>query len=82
MVMGKVVGRIVSTKKQESLVGYTILEVQLVENQKETDKFMVAFDSVGAGIGELVLITTGSGARFATHNPNAPVDAVVVGIVD
>ena len=82
MVMGKVVGRIVSTKKQESLVGYTILEVQLVENQKETDKYIVAFDSVGAGIGELVLVATGSSARLAVSNHNAPVDAVVVGIVD
>ncbi len=82
MVMGKVVGHIVSTKKQESLVGYKILEVQLIENQKETDKYIVAFDSVGAGIGEIVLVTTGSGARFAASNPNAPVDAVVVGIVD
>ena len=42
MVMGKVVGHIVSTKKQESLVGYKILEVQLIENQKETDKYIVA----------------------------------------
>ena len=82
MVMGKVVGRIVSTKKQESLVGYTILEVQLIANQKETDNYIVAFDSVGAGIGELVLVTTGSSARLAVSNHNAPVDAVVVGIVD
>lgn len=81
MVMGKVVGHIVSTKKQETLVGYKILEVRLIENQRETDKYLVAVDTVGAGIGEIVLITTGSGARKAARE-EAPVDAVVIGIVD
>jgi ethanolamine utilization protein EutN len=47
-----------------------------------TDKFIIAVDSVGAGIGEIVLITTGSGARLALHNKETPTDAVVVGIVD
>ncbi len=82
MMMGRVVGNVVSTRKQETLVGSKILEVQLIENQKDTDKFLIAIDSVGAGIGETVLITTGSGARLALQNTLAPVDAVVVGIVD
>ena len=82
MLMGKVVGNLVSTRKQDALVGSKFLEVQLIENQKDTDKFLIAVDSVGAGIGERVLITTGSGARLALQNTSAPVDAVVVGIVD
>ena len=82
MMMGRVVGNVVSTRKQETLVGSKILEDQLIENQKDTDKFLIAIDSVGAGIGETVLITTGSGARLALQNTLAPVDAVVVGIVD
>ena len=82
MLMGKVVGHIVSTRKNQDIVGSKILEVQIVENGKDTDKFIVAIDSVGAGIGESVLITTGSGARLALQNPNTPVDAVVVGIID
>lgn len=82
MMMGRVVGNVVSTRKQDALVGSKILEVQLIENQKDTDKFLIAIDSVGAGIGELVLITAGSSARLALQNTNAPVDAVVVGIVD
>lgn len=82
MLMGKVVGHIVSTRKNQDIVGSKILEVQIVENGNETDKFIVAIDSVGAGIGESVLITTGSGARLALQNPNTPVDAVVVGIID
>lgn len=82
MLMGKVIGTIVSTRKNENLVGSKILEVRLIENGEETDRCTVALDSVGAGIGERVLITTGSSARLAMPNPAAPVDAVIVGIVD
>ncbi len=82
MLMGRIVGHIVSTRKNEKLIGSKIMEVRLIENEKETDHYMVALDSVGAGIGERVLITTGSGARLALDNPNAPTDAVIVGIVD
>ena len=82
MLIGKVVGNIVSTRKNEKIVGSTILEVQLIENGRDTDKYMVAIDSLGAGIGEIVLITTGSGARLALPNRETPVDAVIVGIVD
>ena len=82
MLMGRVVGNLVSTRKQDALVGSKFLEVRLIENQQDTDKFLIAVDSVGAGIGERVLITTGSGARLALQNTSAPVDAVVVGIVD
>lgn len=82
MLMGKVVGNVVSTRKNEKIVGSTILEIRLIENQRETDRYIIAIDSLGAGIGETVLVTTGSGARLAMPNPQAPVDAVVVGIVD
>ncbi|MBE6694981.1 MAG: ethanolamine utilization protein EutN [Ruminococcaceae bacterium] len=82
MLKGIVVGHIVSTRKQETLVGSKFLEVNLIENGKETDKYIIAVDSVGAGIGETVLVTTGSPARLALREQNAPVDAVVVGIVD
>jgi ethanolamine utilization protein EutN len=58
------------------------MEVQVIENNALTDKYLIAVDSVGAGIGETVLITTGSSARLALHNTNAPCDAVIVGIVD
>ena len=49
---------------------------------KLTEEYVIAIDSVGAGIGEVVLITTGSSARLALHNTSAPADAVIVGIVD
>ncbi len=79
---GIVIDHVVSTRKQEALVGSKFLEVQLIENGIKTDKFVIAVDSVGAGIGETVLLTEGSSARLALRNTSAPVDAVVVGIVD
>ena len=82
MIKGLVIGNVVSTKKQESLTGSKFLEVRIIENNRETDKYIVAVDSVGAGIGEEVLITTGSSARLALRNQFEPVDAVIVGIVD
>ena len=82
MFKGIIRGNIVSTRKQDSLVGSKFMEVQLIKNGKFTDEFIIAIDSVGAGIGETVLITTGSSARLALHNTNSPADAVIVGIVD
>ena len=68
MLRGIIRGNIVSTRKQDSLVGSKFMEVQIMENGQLTDKYIVAIDSVGAGIGETVLITTGSSARLALHN--------------
>ena len=83
MLKGKVVGNIVSTNKLDRLIGFKFLEIQLIENQELTDKYIVAVDrSVSAGIGEEVLVTTGSSARVAVGNQDIPVDAAVVGIVD
>jgi ethanolamine utilization protein EutN len=79
---GIIRGHIVSTKKQQSLVGSKFMEVELVKNGELTGEFIIAVDSVGAGINEEVLITTGSSARLALQNTNAPCDAVIVGIID
>ena len=82
MLRGIIRGHIVSTRKQDSLVGSKFMEVQLLKNGNLTDDYIIAIDSVGAGIGETVLITTGSSARLALRNTSAPADAVSVGIVD
>lgn len=83
MLKGKVVGTIVSTNKIESLIGFKFLEVRLIENDILTDKYVVAVDKmVSAGIGEEVLVTTGSSARAAVGDMDSPVDAVIVGVVD
>ena len=82
MLRGIVIGNIVSTRKQEALVGSKFMEVQLMEKGEKIEKDIIAVDSVGAGIGEEVLLTTGSSARLALSHPNVPTDAVIVGIVD
>lgn len=83
MLTGRVVGTIVSTNKFDSLRGYKFLEIRLTENKQLTDKYLVAVDrTISAGIGEDVLIVTGSSARTAVDDQSSPVDAVVVGVID
>ncbi len=82
MLRGIVIGNIVSTRKQEALVGSKFMEVQLMEKGERIEKYIIAVDSVGAGIGEEVLLTTGSSARLALSHEGVPTDAVIVGIVD
>jgi ethanolamine utilization protein EutN len=89
MFLARVEGSVVATKKDPSMSGRKLLVVrpQLVDD-KDPTKFrpgantIVAVDSVGAGIGELVLFCQGSSARLAPNLKDAPVDAVVIGIVD
>ncbi len=80
MLVGKVVGSIVSTRKTESLVGNKFMIVEPVSSMSK-DR-LVAIDNIGAGIGEYVLVAVGSAARIGTGAENAPVDAAIVGIVD
>lgn len=78
MVVGKVIGNVWATRKEESLNGLKLLVVQ-VDKESET---LVAADLVGAGIGETVLVTRGSSARIAVFKEDCPIDAAVVGIID
>jgi len=83
MILGKVVGTVVSTQKDEGLEGLKLLIVQLVELDLKLQRgFVVAADAVGAGMGELVFVVQGSSARMATRVKGRPVDASVIGIVD
>lgn len=83
MILGKVIGTIWSTRKDENLVGAKFLIVkQLDLNLVEKDNFVIAVDSVGAGVGEIVLAATGSSARQTEFTHNKPIDAVVMAIVD
>ncbi len=83
MILGKVIGTVWSTKKDENLVGSKLLIVkQLGLDFKEKENFVVAVDSVGAGEGEIVLVATGSSARQTNSTKNRPIDAVVMAIVD
>lgn len=82
MTIAKVIGSIVSTRKHSALVGNKFLLVETLEVMHKQQERFIAIDTVGAGVGEIVLITTGSGARYSTDNINAPIDAAIVGIVD
>ena len=83
MEMGKVVGTIVATRKDEKLVGTKLQIVRRTDLKgKEQDGFVVAVDSVGAGVGELVLYARGSSARQTSITADRPVDAVIMAIVD
>lgn len=83
MILGKVVGTVWSTRKDENLVGAKFLIVkQLDLDYKLKDNFVIAVDSVGAGVGEVVIVATGSSARQTTFTKNKPIDAVIMAIVD
>ncbi len=81
MLLGKVTGSIVSTRKQNNLVGNKFMVVEPVKKMGERST-IVAIDNIGAGIGEYVLVAQGSAARIGCGLPEAPVDAAIVGIVD
>ncbi len=84
MKLGRVIGRVVSTKKHESLEGLKLLLVQPVdENGKDAGAAIVAFDTVRAGVGDRVFYEGGKEAAQA--NPNGwfnPADAAIIGVVD
>jgi microcompartment protein CcmK/EutM len=83
MLIGKVIGRVVSTQKDEKIEGLKFLIVQNLDtNMKLTGNFVVAVDSVGAGTDEVVLYASGSSARQTEETANKPVDAVIMAIVD
>jgi microcompartment protein CcmK/EutM len=83
LTLGKVIGTVWSTRKDEKLVGSKFLIVKELDlHKKLKDSFVVAVDSVGAGVGEVVLFATGSSARQTNQTKNKPVDAVIMAIVD
>jgi ethanolamine utilization protein EutN len=83
MILGKVVGTVWATRKDEELVG---LKFQIVKHldleYKLKDTFVVAVDTVQAGVGDVVLMCSGSSARQTATTKNKPVDAVIMAVVD
>ncbi|MGD0480689.1 MAG: EutN/CcmL family microcompartment protein [Terracidiphilus sp.] len=86
MFIAKVIGNVVSTQKIAKLRGMKLLLIQPYINKEGklqiSGSSVVAVDGVGAGVGECVLFTQGSSARLTPTTKDAPVDAVIVGIVD
>ena len=84
MILGKVIGNVVSTIKLPIYQGYKILIVQPVNNkEKPQGESVLALDTVQAGVGDTVLvIDEGNSSRLIMNNPTAPVRTMIVGIVD
>lgn len=83
MILAKVVGTVVATRKDERLVSTKLLLVRPVDPAGKLDgAYLVAVDTVDAGAAETVLIVSGSSARMASGLKDTPVDAAIVGIVD
>lgn len=91
MFLAKITGNAVSTQKDERLIGSKLLLVIPIDNPQEYEAavngtlekdMIIAVDMVGAGVGEIVIVTTGTPAVNATGVPNSPVDAAIIGIID
>lgn len=82
MLICKVIGHIWATKKEETLEGLKLMIVQETETNEKNGSIFVACDQIGAGIGEQVLVVTGSTARRAVGADDRAVDSAIVGIID
>ncbi len=83
MLLGRVTGTVVATRKEPLAEGWKLLVVrQLDAEDNETGGYVVAADAVGAGVGEVVLYASGSSARNTAATKDKPCDAVIMAIVD
>lgn len=83
MILDRVIGTVVATRKDDRLHGRKLLVARLVDVDGQDEKgHIIAVDTVGAGVTEVVLIVQGSSARMAFSCKDCPIDAAIVGIVD
>ena len=83
MILARVVGTVVATRKDERLLGAKLLVVRHVDpHGKDEAGYSIAVDTVDAGLRDRVLVVTGSSARMATGMKDWPIDAAIVGVVD
>jgi microcompartment protein CcmK/EutM len=84
MILARVVGTVVATRKDPRLEGQKLLIVQTVspEGDVKANSYLIAVDTVGAGVNDTVITVSGSSARMADGLKESPVDTAVVGIVD
>ena len=83
MLLAKIVGTVVATRKDPRLVSNKLMVVRGVDPRgKAEGNYLVAIDTVDAGVGETVLVVSGSSARMASGLKDCPVDAAIVGIID
>ena len=83
MLLAKVVGTVLATSKDPRLVSNKLMVVRSVDPRGQAEgNYLVAVDTVAAGVGETVLVVSGSSARMASGLKDCPVDAAIVGIID
>ena len=83
MILARVMGTVVATRKDERLLGKKLLVCRPVNPEGEAEgAYFVSIDTVGAGFNETVLVVSGSSARMAANFKESPVDNAIVGIVD
>lgn len=82
MIVGKVMGSVVSTRKNDRLIGDKFMIVEPVAEMSNGSSQMIAVDQIGAGVGDYVLVALGSAARLGARKEDAPIDAAIVGILD
>ena len=83
MLLAKIVGTVVATRKDPRLVSNKLMVVRAIDPRgKAEGNYLVAIDTVDAGVGETVLVVSGSSARMASGLKDCPVDAAIVGIID
>ena len=82
MLTAKLVDNIWSTRKAESLNGFKFMQAEIIGGGASAGQRIIVVDTISAGIGDRVIITTGSAARRMLGDDNLPIDAVVVGIID
>ncbi len=83
MLIGKVVGSVVATRKDEKMLNQKLLLVQVHDqHNKPKEQYVVAVDAVGAGNEDMVLYASGSSARQTTLTEGKPCDAVIMAVVD
>jgi microcompartment protein CcmK/EutM len=83
VLLGKVVGTVVSTRKEPKMDGLRLMVLELLDIKGKPNKnYVIAVDAVGAGVGEIVLYASGSSARQTEVTNNKPCDAVIMAIVD
>lgn len=82
MLTAKVVDHIWSTRKTEALNGLKLMQAEIIGGGINTGQRIIVVDIISAGIGDRVIVTTGSAARRMLGDDDVPVDAVIVGIID
>ena len=83
MLLGKIIGTVVASQKEEEIRGLRLLLIRTLDaDLADTKDLVVAADTVGSGVGEVVLFSQGSAARQTKSTDNRPIDAVIMAIVD